>query len=159
MMKKLKWILIALFALLAVIQFFRPKMSNPAVDEQRTIQAMTAMPANVSAVLERSCNDCHSSKTSWPWYSRVAPVSWLVANDVNEGRRHLSFSDWASYDDRRATRKLGEMCDEVREGNMPLKSYTWIHPQSKLSEEDKKLICDWTETRRSGSPSSTASKN
>jgi len=106
------------------------------------------VPPEVDALLARSCNDCHTSETRWPWYSQVAPASWLVARDVNEARRKLSLSDWGRYDARRAGRKLGEMCDEVKEGGMPITPYLLLHPVARLSEADKNTLCEWTKAEQ-----------
>jgi cytochrome c551/c552 len=149
-MRILKRILIVLAILFVAIQVVRPEKTNPVIDIGRTIQARTQMSEAVSSILQRSCMDCHSYKTVWPWYSNVAPASWLLASDVREAREHLSLSDWAAYDKKKALRKLDEMCDEVSKGDMPPSSYTLMHSAARLSDEDRKTICDWTkdETRR-----------
>lgn len=143
-MRILKRILIGIAILLVVIQVVRPERTNPIGDGGRTIQARTQMTEPVSAILDRSCKDCHSFNTVWPWYSNVAPASWLVTHDVNEGREHLSLSDWAKYDKKKALNKLDEICDEVSDGNMPPGYYTMMHSAAKLSAEDQKILCDWT---------------
>jgi len=149
-MRILKRILIVLAVLFLAIQVVRPEKTNPVIDNGRTIHARTQMPETVSAILQRSCVDCHSYKTVRPWYSNVAPASWLLASDVREAREHLSLSDWAAYDKKKALRKLDEMCDEVNKGDMPPMSYTLMHSAARLTDEDRKTICDWTkdEARR-----------
>jgi hypothetical protein len=97
----------------------------------------------VGAILERSCQDCHSNGTNWPWYSHVAPVSWIVSKHVSEGREMLDFSAWT--DQSRAESERGLICDAVSSGNMPLASYTMIHREARLSNLDVKLICDWAD--------------
>lgn len=138
-----KWAAIVLACLLIAIQFIRPARTNPAVDESQTIQARMQLTPKVSGILERSCRDCHSNNTHWPWYSSVAPVSWFLVKDVNGGRKNLNLSEWGQYDQRRAARKLDQMCEEVKSGAMPLQSYTQIHRNAKLSSEDVKTLCDW----------------
>jgi hypothetical protein len=101
------------------------------------------MTPEVAAILARSCKDCHSYKTEWPWYTNVAPASWFVIDHVNEGRKNLSLSDWANYDAKRASRKLAEMCEQVEQGEMPINSYLLLHPTARLSDSDKKTLCDW----------------
>jgi hypothetical protein len=142
-MKALKWVGIVLVGILLIIQVIRPARTNPPIDESRTIGAHMQIPPAVAAILERSCYDCHSYKTTWPWYSQVAPVSWYLVHDVNEGRSHLNLSDWASYDAKRAAKKLEEICEEVKRGDMPLTEYLPLHPTAKLSEADRKTLCDW----------------
>jgi hypothetical protein len=147
-MKWLKRACIAIAILFVVAQVIRPSMTNPPVDESRTLQAKSQVQPEVYAIMERSCNDCHSNKTTWPWYSQVAPVSWYLSRHVAQGRRQLNLSDWAGYDNRRATRKLDEICEQVKMGEMPIKSYLLIHPSAKLSEADKQALCNWAEQER-----------
>jgi hypothetical protein len=148
MKKWLKRALLALLILFVVAQVIRPSMTNPPVDESRTLRATAQIPPETYAIMERACNDCHSNKTEWPWYSQVAPVSWYLSRHVAQGRRELNLSDWARFDNKRATRKLDEICEQVKTGEMPLKSYLLIHPSSKLSDADRQALCNWTEQER-----------
>jgi len=141
--KLLKWLAIAIVCLFLGLQFVRPARTNPSVDPSQTIQAHVQVPAKVAAIVDRSCQDCHSNATRWPWYSNVAPFSWLLVDHVNEGRQHLNLSEWGRLDTRRKSKKLEEICDEVKDGAMPIDSYTWIHRSAKLSAEDVKTLCDW----------------
>jgi hypothetical protein len=95
----------------------------------------------VGAILDRSCQDCHSSRTAWPWYSHVAPVSWIVSKHVSAGREILDFSDWANQPPSADERML--ICDAVSDGRMPLPEYTLIHRNARLSKRDVELICNW----------------
>jgi len=148
--RRYKLIGVAVVVVLAVAaQVFQPRPSNPPIDPARTLQARLAVPPDVSAILDRSCRDCHTHATTWPWYAKVSPASWLVVSDVNEGREHLNLSEWAQYDVRRADHELDEMCEHVREGEMPLGSYILLHPDAKLSADDVSVICGWTERMRS----------
>ena len=144
----LKWIAIILFVVFIGIQFVRPALTNPPVDESQTIVARANVPSDVAAILDRSCRDCHSNKTVWPWYTHVAPVSWWLKSHVDNGRKDLNLSEWGKLPRDRQDRKLRQICDEVQDGNMPLASYVPMHPKAKLSEEDKKTLCDWTDQER-----------
>ena len=144
--KMLKWFVVALMVVFIGLQFVRPARTNPAVDQTQTIHAHLQMTPQVAAIIDRSCQDCHSNTTRWPWYSNVVPASWFLVNHVNEGRQHLNFSEWGKLDKRRADKRLEEMCEEVSDKLMPLESYTWIHRSAKLSADDIKTLCDWTET-------------
>jgi len=146
--KLLKWLLIVIAVVFLAAQFKRPARTNPPVDQAQTLEAHTQMTPQVSSTLARSCNDCHSNNTVWPWYTNVAPVSWFIADHVEEGRRHLNFSEWGRGDQRRRRKKLEEICEEVKDGDMPLSSYTPLHPHAKLTPEDIKMLCDWTEAER-----------
>jgi hypothetical protein len=139
---------LGLVMILVVIQFFRPQRDNPATDPLNSIWAAGGLPADVATILERSCADCHSHRTEWPWYSQIAPVSWLVARDVNEGRSHLNFSRWADYEPYRQHTLLEEICEEVEEGEMPLPFYTPLHGDAALSDADRTSLCDWTREAR-----------
>src|SRR5437867_7578028 len=129
-MKLLKRIVVILAVLWLVVQVIRPAKTNPPVDGTRTIQANTQMTAEVAAILERSCSDCHSYKTKWPWYSEVAPLSWYLTHDVNEGRTELSLSDCARDTVKKAARKLRQICEEVEKSEMPTKPYLLLDRKS-----------------------------
>src|SRR5690348_525034 len=105
-------ILLIVIAVLAA-QFYQPSKINPPVDPQHEISANLAMEPSVAVIFERSCNDCHSNRTVWPWYSNVAPASWLIANDVKEGRRELNFSEWAVYSPEKSAKLLDKVCKET----------------------------------------------
>jgi hypothetical protein len=130
-------------AALLVAQFVGPKRTNPVSDPSRQLTRKAAIPAHVDAILTRSCRNCHSNETRWPWYSYVAPMSWSVIGHVNEGREHLNFSEW-SHTSEEGADLLDSVCTEVRRNRMPLPSYTWIHRDAVLSEADKKQLCRWT---------------
>jgi len=141
MKKLLPKILLGLGVVLVLIQFVRPEQTNPPVTGD--INA----PPEVAKVLRKSCYDCHSNETTWPWYSKVAPVSWLVTRDVNEGRKELNFSEWQSFADKRKDKKFEEIADEVGEGEMPMAIYLPMHPEAKLSDAEKTLLVEWAKKR------------
>ncbi len=134
--------------LLLAIQLIGPAKSNPVAPETDSVNAKLQVTPAVASILDRSCYDCHSNKTRWPWYSNVAPVSWFVIDHVNHGRSHLNFSEWGKFNRIEAAEMLEEICKEVKSGQMPLSSYTPLHPGSELSSADVQLLCDWTNTER-----------
>ncbi len=148
LMRILRWVVVAVLVCLVIAQFFGPAKTNPAVDASQTIEARLQLTPPVAAILDRSCNDCHSNKTRWPWYSSIAPASWLVIDHVNEGRQNVNFSEWGRYTPRDVDSLLKQMCRETRAGVMPLNSYTPLHREAKLSTEDVKTLCDWTDAER-----------
>jgi hypothetical protein len=95
----------------------------------------------VAALVRRACHDCHSNNTVWPWYSRIAPVSWLIADDVKGGRAHLNFSEWSYYGPEMSMLKLKQACTEVKAGDMPLWQYKLLHSQARLSQTDIEKLC------------------
>ena len=100
-----------------------------------------ASTSGLVAILDRSCGDCHSYRTVWPWYTRIAPVSWLWAYGVAEGRRAINFSDWAAYAPERQRRLLGESCREASAGRRPGSAWTMLHPEARLSARDLETLC------------------
>ena len=112
-----KWLL-ALFVLFVAIQIVRPARTNPPVDPALTLEAHVQVPPDVEAILTRACADCHSNRTQWPWYSNIAPVSWLLTSDVNDGRRHMNLSDW-EHRHQHEESPFDEMCKQTRDGDMP----------------------------------------
>jgi hypothetical protein len=142
-MKGWKVILPGTLALFAVLQLFNPARSNPPVIKD--FLAATLPPATVSADIRAACYDCHSHETVWPFYARIAPVSWLVASDVDDGREHLNFSDWPMEPDR-AAKKLDRINEVLDYHEMPPKKYTLIHANARLSEAQRKEIMDWADS-------------
>lgn len=145
MKKILKIIAIIVFIGFVGIQFIRPNRTNPPIVETETLESTTEVPKNVEAILVRSCNDCHSNKSIYPWYSNIAPFSWKLVEHIEHGREELNFSKWNTYSPEKKQRKLTEVCEEVQSGEMPHNQYLWIHWDANLSDADKKLLCDWTE--------------
>ncbi len=136
------------FALFILIQVIRPAKTNPLIDPTHEISASVTVGPALSSIFVRSCNDCHSNRTVWPWYSNVAPVSWLVISDVNSGRRKLNFSEWSSYQSEKSGKLLDEICKEVKEGEMPPATYTPMHSSASLTTADQEEVCRWTATTR-----------
>jgi Haem-binding domain len=146
----LKRAVLPIIAVLVAIQFIPVDRTNPAVDPAKAIFAAGIVPDDVSAILRRSCQDCHSDQTHWPWYSHVAPVSWLVASDVHGAREQLNLSEWSSYSNSRKDDKLEEICKQLQEGEMPDGKYTLIHASARMSQAERALVCKWTEQARKG---------
>jgi hypothetical protein len=118
------------------------------VDPSRTIHSQLQPPPEVMSILERSCIDCHSNQTRWPWYSNLAPTSWLLVDHVNHARSHMNLSEWTKYETKDADELLEEICEETSKGAMPLPSYLLIHRSSKLSPQDVRTLCEWSKTAR-----------
>ena len=123
--------------LLLAIQLVPVDRSNPPVES--TVPA----PPAVEEILRRACFDCHSNETAWPWYSRVAPASWIVARDTRQGREHLNFSTWNRLDPEERIDLLEEVWEEVDAGDMPMAIYLPLHPEARLTEADKAAIEAW----------------
>jgi hypothetical protein len=143
MRKVLKAIAALIFLMFAGVQLVRPERVNPPAAAGQSLEEHARVSPEVAGVLQRSCMDCHSNRTDWPWYSNVAPASWFVVDHVNDGRRHLNFSRWGTYDRRRADNLLKEICATAQTGFMPLDSYTLVHRGARLAPSDVKTLCQW----------------
>ena len=144
-MKK-SWIVIAIvLGLLIIIQFFRPEKNDKIVNPQNDIIFAVDMPANVKKKIVNACYDCHSEKTAYPFYNRIAPVSWMLARHIKEGKEHLNFSAWATYDKKKQIKLLNEICEVVTSGEMPLKGYSMMHSKAVMNEREIADICSWSE--------------
>lgn len=143
-----KKILLILFIVLIGIQFIRPQknLSNEVLATD--ISNIYAMPQNVSVILKKACRDCHSNKTVYPWYAEVQPVGLWLNNHIHEGKEELNLSEFGSYQIARQYKKLDDMIDEVKEGHMPISSYTLIHRDAKLGDEEKQVLLNWCEDIR-----------
>jgi hypothetical protein len=130
---------IIVLVVIIAIQFWPVERTNPPVLSD--IEA----PQEVKAVLHAACYDCHSNETRWPWYSYVAPASWLVTSDVTEAREHLNLSEWPS-DARDRAEAAEHMWKHVKDGEMPLFMYRVAHSEARLSESQKQIIRNWAES-------------
>lgn len=139
----MKYVIAGLIGLLIIIQFFRIDKSVPEVNTNEDFITMENPPEEVKNILQKACYDCHSYATVYPWYAEVAPVSWWLADHIEEGREHLNLAAWGSFDLKRKKHKIDEMIEEVEEGEMPLKSYTIMHSDADLSDEEKELLITW----------------
>ena len=141
-MHKVAKLILVLFAFVFIGIQFVPTAATPktttAIGDPHMAEVVNPQ---VGAILDRSCQDCHSSRTRWPWYSHVAPISWIVYKDVSAGRENLDFSEWTKQADPAYERTL--ICNAVSSGQMPLPEYTVIHRKAKLSKRDVELICGW----------------
>ncbi len=140
-----KKILYVIIAILIVIQFVPSGRPENKPVEGSDIHEQMDVPEEVSSILKNACYDCHSQKVNYPWYASVAPVSFLVSRDVREGRKHLDFSLWAEIPLKKKLKVLAEIGEEVEEGDMPMPIYPPLHPEAKLTQEDRELILNWTE--------------
>ncbi|HVN71056.1 MAG TPA: heme-binding domain-containing protein [Desulfomonilia bacterium] len=146
MMKAGKTIFAILIAGFILIQIVPVKLTNPPVESD--IQT----PPEVKAILKNSCYDCHSHETVWPWYSRVAPVSWLLASDANGARKRMDFSAWNRYTPEKQAVLISDIVDIVKEGDMPPLPYTWMHAGSKMTPDKIKVLEAWAAGYKKAKP-------
>lgn len=143
--KKITW---ALLILLLGMQFFRISKTNPPVLQENDFLVLNGASAEIQNILKVSCYDCHSNASMYPWYTNIAPVSWWIKHHINEGREHLNFSEWGGYSAKKADHKLEECIEMIQEGEMPMNSYTLIHREAKLNEEQKLMLVNWFSSLR-----------
>jgi hypothetical protein len=142
-----KQLVIGVVVVLALIQFVPVNRTNPPSIASRSLEAHEHVPADVLQVMKRSCYNCHSNETVWPWYSHVAPVSWYVARDVKVARGHVNLQDWeAQINPKEGKEHLGLICKLVREGKMPPADYRFIHKEAELSATEINSVCAWSQT-------------
>lgn len=146
-LKKIVLLVVAVMVIaFIVIQFWRIDTTPIPIVQAETIQAGITVPPDVDMVLTRSCGDCHSNQTVYPWYSQVQPVAWWLSDHIAEGRRELNFSTFNTYPARKKKKKLEEICEQIKQGEMPLPSYTWVHRNAILTASEKDAICSWTDS-------------
>jgi len=136
---KRNYYFLGLFALFVIIQLIPVDRENPTSNPELDLTASL----EVTEILKNSCYDCHSNQTNWPYYSYVAPISWLVSRDVKNGRKNLNFSEWNKLSTERKNKVKEEMMEEISEDEMPLPIYLFMHPAAKLSDEEKTILKEW----------------
>jgi hypothetical protein len=139
--KKTKIVLLVLAVVFVGAQFCQPTRSNPPSEAALSFETVANPSPQVRAILDRACKDCHSNVTVWPWYSHIAPVSWQVAGDVRDARKHLNFSEWGKLSPERRLQALGDICREANSGDMPLWQYRLAHPAARLQRGDVTALC------------------
>jgi hypothetical protein len=145
MKKKLTWIFAGLAMIIALLQLANPPRTNPLVAPGHDLLASHAPPPEIAVCLRAACYDCHSHETRWPWYSHIAPVSWLVAGDVKDGREKLNFSEWPHDRPERAAKRLERISEEVDYRNMPPVKYTLLHPDARLTTAQRQALIHWAD--------------
>ncbi len=140
MSRRLKQVAVVLVIAVAAAQLIRPGRTNPPTDAARTIQAQMPADSALGSVLDRACRDCHTNRTVWPWYTQVAPVSWLMAYGVKTGRNAVNFSEWAAYPPERQRTLLAEACRDVTTNKMP-GPYSLLRPETRLTARDIAAVC------------------
>lgn len=129
-----------------ILQFFQPEKNNNT-DTTNLIFKHEQIPADVEAIISNACLDCHSNNTKSVWYDRISPVSWMISKHVVDGKKELNFSEWGTFDDYDKIGALEDIRQEVERATMPLKPYVLLHPEAKLSEDQKKSLLAWIDKK------------
>ncbi len=138
-----KKILLFLLAALVVIQFIHPKPNKSKGDQPNHIGKTFTIPGDVKSILAKACNDCHSNNTRYPWYSNIQPVDWWMNKHIINGKKGLNLDEYTNKRLRYQFHKMEELIEMVKEGKMPLNSYTWTHKDAKLKQDEKDKLINW----------------
>ncbi|WP_026753505.1 heme-binding domain-containing protein [Sediminibacter sp. Hel_I_10] len=149
-MKIVKKVLLMLLAVFVIMQFFGPERNEGDLATLDAFVAETNPSNEVKTILETTCFDCHSNVTRYPWYDKITPVNYWLANHIEEGKEHFNVSDWDNYSIKKKDHKLDELIEEVEDKEMPLESYTYTHTEANLSDAQIKAVVDWAKTVRAG---------
>lgn len=144
-MKIFKRILLILLIALLAIQFVRPA-KNESTDKSKHISKLYAVPDDVNTILTKACNDCHTNNTIYPWYAEVQPVTWWLDDHIKEGKKHLNFDEYTTFSLRKQYHKMEEVVEQVKEKEMPLNSYTWVHRDAKLTDAERVALTTWAQS-------------
>jgi hypothetical protein len=142
-MSRIKKILLAALIVFIAIQFVRPAENKNGQASPADISKIDSVPENVQAILKRSCYDCHSNHTNYPWYSNIQPAGWWLSSHIKDGKAELNFSEFGQYSIRRQRSKLNSIAKTVEDGTMPFPSYAFIHKEAALTKDEKALIINW----------------
>lgn len=143
-----KKILLFLLIVLIILQFIHPKKNQSEGAQPNYIGHAFSIPQDVKLILEKACNDCHSNNTVYPWYSRIQPIDWWMNNHVVDGKKELNFDEYTHRSLRYQYHKLEEIAEQVKEGEMPMDSYTWMHKDAILSQSEKDKLIRWADAMR-----------
>jgi hypothetical protein len=141
----IKRILLFLLVILVVIQFIHPAKNISNGDQPNNIAKAYNVPADVKIILDKACMDCHSNNTRYPWYSKIQPVDWWLTKHINEGKRGFNFDEYTNKSLRYQFNKMGDVTELVKKNDMPLDSYTWIHKDAILNDQEKTALINWSE--------------
>jgi hypothetical protein len=136
-------VIITLLFIFFVLQLIRPASNTSNQVEQADILQHFNVPSNIAGILKTACYDCHSNHTRYPWYANIQPIGWLLAKHIRDGKAELNFNEFVTYSNRRQFSKLKAIYNSIKDGTMPLTSYTLLHQEAKLSKESKALLMDW----------------
>ena len=142
----LKKIGLGILIVIVLLQFIPTKKNQTSIVSANSIERKYNTPENVQAILKKACFDCHSNNTVYPWYSHIQPIGFWLNNHINEGKEELNFTEFNSYENKKARKKMEKVISSQEKGWMPLSSYTLIHKDAILSSDEKKTVIDWAKS-------------
>ncbi len=143
--KRLKVVGLGLLAVLVLLQFFQPERNDSPIDPELDMLEVLVPSEAVATLIRAACYDCHSNQTVYPWYNRISPVSLYLHKHIKKGKEDLNFSDYALLDKADKIGAFADFCDVVDAGTMPLQSYMLIHKNARLTQEEREILCIWSE--------------
>lgn len=149
-MKAFKYLLILIIVGFIGIQFLPSSKNSDGQLQSTDITKIMVVPPNVQLILKTSCYDCHSNKTSYPWYAKIQPIRFMLDSHIKEGKENLNFSEFGSYSSRKQQNKLKAIVNNIANDNMPLWNYTLIHQNAKLNQTQKSVIKNWVADLQDG---------
>lgn len=144
-MKTIKIIVLFLLVALLGIQMIPIELNQSNVVPNEDLLVLYEAPQNIEVIFKTSCYDCHSNNTVYPWYGKIQPFAWVLQDHIENGKEELNFNEFGSYSKRRKKNKLNSIASQIRDGKMPLDSYTFVHRDSKLSEQEEDEVLAWIE--------------
>ena len=142
-MKSIKKIALVLVIVFVAIQFIQPAHNKSGQVLPTDFTIVYTVPPNVQTILQNACTDCHSNNTSYPWYSNIQPMAWIMKRHIDNGKEKLNFSEFGNYSSRRQISKLKGIANQIKDDEMPISSYKAMHTKANLTKDDKNLIIDW----------------
>lgn len=144
-MRRIYFYLALFLGVFLIIQLISPEKNLGEIENKDDFLQISQVPDTLARIFMNSCYDCHSNRTRYPWYGKVAPVSWYLNKHVTEGKAHLNFSSWGILDKAQKISKLDEICEECKDGSMPLRSHLLMHKSATLGASEIGAICEWAE--------------
>ncbi len=141
----MKKTLLLILVILVAIQFIRPEKNTSKINKN-SISTTMQIPEEVKQIIKTSCTNCHSNHTKYPWYNEIAPVSWFLASHVNNGKKHLNFSEWNTYNKNQKNHIIKDLQEVLKNQKMPLKSYLILHKDAKMTPKQYKTVLEWAKT-------------
>lgn len=136
---------LGLIAVIIILQFFRPEQNNAPFDPELDMLALVSPQEEMAELIRNACYDCHSNQTRYPWYSLISPVSWYLNKHIVEGKEDLNFSEYGKLEKSDKIGVLADFCDVLDAGTMPLQSYRLLHKDARLTQEEREMLCEWSE--------------
>lgn len=140
---KVKKVLLILLIIFCLIQFIRIDKTTKPINASKDLVAITAPDADITNTLKKACYDCHSNQPTFPWYTNIAPISWWIKHHIDEGSHHLNFSEWGTFSVKKKNHKIEECVELLESNEMPMNSYTWMHKEAKLSNDERLALVNY----------------